>query len=138
MRSLCLSAFDLAVSVAREDLSAFVLLSLVSAACFLLTYFVYRRPRGQQRRRRTGTVLETMDELAEALGESTNSCWTPTSRGEWTSVRVCFHARDEDKWQQSCAWHQNNDREGYYDRFSSWLTEKVRAQEEKSVPGSER
>ena len=136
-RSLCLSALDLAVSVAREDLSAFVLLSLVSAACFLLTYFVYRRPRGQQRRRRTGTVLETMDELAEALREYEQLLDADVAGrvDQRTGVLPCT---DEDKWQQSCAWHQNNDREGYNDRFSSWLTEKVRAKEESSIPGSER
>ena len=90
------SVLDLAVSVAREDLLAFILLSLVSAACFLLTYFVYRRPPGQQRQRRMGTDSETMEELAEALRsyrQQSDAQDVARRRVEWTSVPMCWLAR---------------------------------------------
>ena len=58
----------LLLSLAQEDIFAFVVLCLASVAFFLLTFVVFRRPPGQQRRRRTGAVTETIEELAEALG----------------------------------------------------------------------
>ena len=65
-----LSSFagDLLLSLAKEDITAFVFLSLASVAFFLLTFVVFRRPPGEQRRRRAGAVTETIEELAEALG----------------------------------------------------------------------
>ena len=54
-------------SLAQEDLVAFVFLCLTTVVLFLVTYLVFRRPSGKQRRRRTGAISETQDELAEAL-----------------------------------------------------------------------
>jgi len=53
--------------LAREDAVAFALLCLVSVVLLSLTYVVFRRPPAQQRRRRTGTPSETIEELAEAV-----------------------------------------------------------------------
>ena len=53
--------------LAREDAVAFALLCVVSVALFSLTYLVFRRPPAQQRRRRTGTPSEPIEELAEAV-----------------------------------------------------------------------
>ena len=95
-QSLWLTVLELAVSVAREDLLAFILLSVVSAASFLLTYFVYRRPPGQQRRQRMGTDSETMEELAEALRsyrQQSDAQDVARRRVEWTSVPMCWLAR---------------------------------------------
>ena len=90
------SVLELALPVAREDVFAFVMLSLVSAACFLLTYVVYRRPPGQQQRRRMETVSETTEELAEALRsykQQRDAHDVGRRRFEWTSVPMCLLAR---------------------------------------------
>ena len=90
------SVLDLALPVAREDVFAFGTLSLVSAACFLLTYVVYRRPPGQQRWRRMETVSETTEELAEALRsykQQRDTHDVGRRRFEWTSVPMCWLAR---------------------------------------------
>ena len=86
---------ELALSVAREDLFALVLFSLVSAACLLLAYFVFRRAPGQQRKRRTGAVSETIEDLAEALGSYNQYMGADVvSRRsfEWTDLPKCFRA----------------------------------------------
>ena len=62
-----LRALEILVSAAKDDVFALVIFCLLSAALFCLTCFVYRRPRGTQRRRRTGTTSETLEQLAEAL-----------------------------------------------------------------------
>ena len=54
--------------LAQENIVAFALLCLVSVPLFFLTYLVFRRPPAQRRRRRTGAVSETLEELADALG----------------------------------------------------------------------
>ena len=51
----------------QESILVLVLLSLGSVACLLLTNCVFRRPPGQERRRRTGAVSETDEDLAEAF-----------------------------------------------------------------------
>ena len=86
---------ELAFSVAREDLFALVLFSLVSAACFLLTYFVFSRAPGQQRRRRTGADSETMEDLAEALrsyNQQMDADVVSRRSFEWTGLPKCFRA----------------------------------------------
>ena len=99
--SLWTTVLELALSVAGEDLFAFVLLSLVSAACFLLTYFILRRRPGQQRRRRMGTVSETMEELAEALRsykQQSDTHDVERRRFEWTSVLVRMRGEVAAEW----------------------------------------
>ena len=84
---------ELALSVAREDLFALVLFSLVSAACLLLTYFVFRRAPGQQRKRRTGAVSETIEDLAEALrsyNQQMDADVVSRRSFEWTDLPKCF------------------------------------------------
>ena len=61
-------ANELVHSLAEEDLVAFVISCLAWVMFLILTLLVFWRPTGQQRRRRTGAVSETMEELAEALG----------------------------------------------------------------------
>ena len=53
--------------LAQEDIVSFVCFCLASIALLLLTYLVFRRSPGQQRRRRTGVASETFEELGEAL-----------------------------------------------------------------------
>ena len=89
------ATLELALSVAREDLFALVLFSLVSAACFLLTYFVFRRAPGQQHVRRKGAVSETMEDLAEALAfynQQLNANVASRRSFEWTGLPMCFRA----------------------------------------------
>ena len=84
---------ELALSFAREDLFALVLFSLVLAACLLLTYFVFRRAPEQQRKRRTGAVSETIEDLAEALrsyNQQMDTYVVSRRSFEWTDLPKCF------------------------------------------------
>ena len=125
--SLWSSVLELAVSVAREDLLAFILLSLVSAACFLLTYFVLTAGHQDSNasaawgptRRRWKNWPRHSDRTGSRV---THRTWRE-EESSGPAYRCVGWLGCEERFQQSCARHPNDDREGHHGLFSALTTD---------------